>query len=110
MKARNDKLMKNLLFCLSIMAMGAAAADPRTNSWLTATSGQYVRLYTNSAAQAADVSITTWTMTSVDGTSVSGRQALPVYAGVQEIYSSASWVYLRSSGMPASTLGPLAAY
>jgi hypothetical protein len=110
MKTQNDNYMRILIFCVSITAMGAFAVDPRTNSWLIATSSQYVHLYTNSAAQAADVSITTWTMTSIGGTSVSGKQALPVYAGVQEIYSSPNWVYLRSSGMPASTLGPLLAY
>jgi hypothetical protein len=31
---------------------------------------------------------------------------LPVYAGVREIYSSASWVYIRSSGLPSYTMGP----
>jgi hypothetical protein len=88
----------------------ARADDPRTNSWITGTSAQYVRLYTNAAAKLADRSVTTWTYASIDGTNVDNKQALPVYAGVQEIYSSANYAYIRSSGMPGQTLGPLLAY
>jgi hypothetical protein len=87
-----------------------ACADSLINSWITDSSSQYVRLYTNNAAKLNDRSSTTWTISSVDGTNVSNSQALPVYAGVQAIYSSSNWVYIRSSGMPGQTLGPLGAY
>src|SRR6478672_7126173 len=86
----------------SIAALpGSGLADPRIDSWLTDTSAQYVRLYTNSAAATADKTVTVWTYSSIDGTAVDNKQALPVYAGIQELYSSSNYVYLRGSGMPA---------
>jgi hypothetical protein len=86
------------------------ADDPRTNSWLTGTAGQYARLYTNTAAALADKSVTVWNYSSIDGTTVDNKQPLPVYSGVQEIYSSSNYVYIRCSSLPAQTMGPLLAY
>jgi hypothetical protein len=93
-----------------VVLPGSGVADPHIDSWLTDTSGQYVRLSTNAAAATADKAVTVWTYSSIDGTTVDDKQALPVYSGIQEIYSSSNYVYLRSSGMPAQTLGPLLAY
>ena len=44
-------------------------------------------------------SVTTWLTGSTS-------QALPVYCGVQELYSSSNWVYIRSSGLAGHVMGP----
>ena len=75
--------------------------DPRTNSWLTTYSGQYARIYTSDANKTNGLSLTTWT-NSVGET----VQTLPAYCGVQEIYSSSNWVYIRSSGLGSHVMGP----
>lgn len=77
----------------------ALAQDPRTNSWLTDYSGKYARIYLNNAAKSAGTAVTVWS----NGTQV---QSTPAYAGVQEIYSSASWVYIRSTGLGSHVMGP----
>src|SRR5258706_15266398 len=43
--------------------------------------------------------LTTWS----NGSQV---QSLPAYAGIQEIYSSSNWVYIKSSGLGAHVMGP----
>ena len=75
------------------------AADPYVDSWITSSSGQYARLYTTDANKTNGVSVTTWS----NGTQT---QSLPAYAGVQEIYSSSNWVYIRSTGLAIHTMGP----
>ncbi len=73
--------------------------DPRTNSWFTTEAGQYARIYTNSAMQAAGTALTTWS-------NGSENQTNPAYCGVQEVYSSSNWVYVRSTGLASYTMGP----
>ena len=75
------------------------AADPYVDSWLTSSSGKYARLYTTDVNKTNGVSVTTWS----NGTQT---QALPAYAGVQEIYSSSNWVYIRTTGLATHTMGP----
>jgi hypothetical protein len=77
----------------------AANVDPRTNSWLTTYSAQHARIYTSDANKTNGNSAITWST----GSTV---QALPVYCGVQEIYSSSNWVYIRSSGLASHVMGP----
>jgi hypothetical protein len=77
----------------------ARADDPRTNSWFTTYAGQYARIYTNDASKTAGKTVTTWT----NGTTI---QTLPAYCGVQEIYSSSNWVYIRSTGLGSFVMGP----
>ncbi|HUA39008.1 MAG TPA: YHYH protein [Candidatus Sulfopaludibacter sp.] len=84
--------------CLTLAA-AARAGDPRTNSWFTTGSGQYARLYTNSTMQAAGTTLTTWS-------NGSQTQALPAYCGVQEVYSSSNWIYVRSTGLASYNMGP----
>jgi len=79
----------------------ALADDPRTNSWLTTYAGKYARIYTSDMNKTNGVSETAWT-NNTGGT----IQTLPVYCGVQEIYSSSNWVYLRSSGLASHVMGP----
>ena len=77
----------------------ADTIDPRTNSWLTTYSSQYARIYTSDVNKTNGNSVTTW---STGNTS----QVLPVYCGVQEVYSSSNWVYIRSSGLGSHVMGP----
>ena len=99
------KPMKNhtRIFILAAMAFLltslAQAADPRTNSWFTAGSSQYARIYTSNVNKTNGTAVTTWST----GTTT---QPLPVYCGVQEIYSSSNWVYIRSSGLGSHVMGP----
>jgi hypothetical protein len=75
------------------------AADPRVDSWFTADSGKYARIYPTLADELAGNSATTWSRGQ-------GTQLLPVYAGVREVLSSANWVYIRSSGLASYVMGP----
>ena len=88
---------------LNAIQVGAAIAanvpDPYTSSWFTAYSGKYARVYTNNAMKLAGTALTTWS-------NGSQNQSSPAYAGVQEIYSSASWLYIRSSGLASHIMGP----
>jgi YHYH protein len=77
------------------------ADDPRTNSWFTTYAGQYARIYTNDISRTNGITQTTWT-NAVGGT----IQSLPAYCGVQEIYSSSNWVYIRSTGLGSFVMGP----
>ncbi len=87
-----------LVLLLAVANVGQAA-DPRTNSWFTTYAGQYARIYTSDANKTNGTAATTW---STGGTT----QASPVYCGVQEIYSSSNWVYIRSSGLGSHVMGP----
>jgi YHYH protein len=73
--------------------------NPYTTSWLTANSGIYARIYTNDAAKTAGNAVATWS----NGTQT---QSTPAYAGVQELYSSPSWLYIRSTGLGSHIMGP----
>ena len=87
---------------LAVAALAALAclspvthADPLLSSWLTANSTKYARIYTSPANRAAGVSTTTWT-----------GQTSPTYAGIHEINYSASWVYLKNTGLASYVMGP----
>jgi hypothetical protein len=82
-----------------VFAMQTQAQDARTNCWFTSYAGQYARVYTSSALQAAGTSQTTWANSSMS-------QSLPSYCGVQEVYSSTNWVYVRGTGLASYTMGP----
>jgi hypothetical protein len=99
MKTATHLLVRALLLLAlgSVAALGAA--DARTESWFTANSGKYARLYQTTADETAGISVTTWSRGQ-------GTQSLPVYAGVREVSSSASWVYIRTTGLPGYTMGP----
>lgn len=80
-------------------ASSAALADPQLTSWYTADSGQYARIYQSTAAETAGTKSTTWSR----GT---GTQSNPTYATVSEISYSASWVYIRTTGLASHVMGP----
>src|SRR5690349_4657395 len=81
-----------LSVALSAVAGFDCQADPMITSWFTTYSGQYARIYTNDAAKTAGNSVTTWS----NGTQT---QSSPAYTGVQEVYSSTNWIYLKTSGL-----------
>ncbi len=83
---------------LAVLAL-AHADDSRTNSWLTTYAGKYARIYTTDANRTNGVAVTTWS-------NGSQSQNSPAYCGVQEIYSSSNYVYIRSTGLGAHTMGP----
>jgi hypothetical protein len=87
--------------CLLLLAgfVQGASADPQISSWFTTNSGRYARLYTNTATEQSGAYVYTWSNSSFS-------QALPAYSGVQEVDSSASWIYLRSTGLGFHIMGP----
>lgn len=87
------------IFVFFCTATALFAADPRTNSWFTTYSGKYARIYTTDANKTNGVAVTTWS----NGGTV---QSTPAYSGIQEVYSSSNWVYIRSSGLGSHTMGP----
>jgi hypothetical protein len=76
-----------------------AVADPRVDSWLTTYSGKYARIYATTADQTSGNAVATWSRNSLS-------QSSPAYSGVQEIYSSANWTYIRTTGLGAHVMGP----
>lgn len=92
--------MKNI-FAAAIFSLviPAAIADPQITSWFTLSSAQPARIFRNEAAKAANQPVTTWS---------NGRntQAQPADCGVQEILSSANWIYIRSTGLGSQIMGP----
>jgi len=91
-------LLAGLAFIILPLAV-ALAGDARTNSWLTAYSGKYARIYTSDLNRTNGNSTSAWT----NGTTA---QTLPAYCGVQEVYASSNWVYIRSSGLASIVMGP----
>ncbi len=79
--------------CLLVLAPLSAlrAAEPLLGSWMTANSGQYARIRATNGATPVSV----WT-----------GQTLPVYADLQQIDYSATFVYVRASGLGSHVMGP----
>jgi len=93
-------LLNTIVLALAaVLFQIAAYGATQTNCWLTTYSGQYARVYTNNAMQTAGTTLTTWS-------NGSQTQANPAYCGIQEIYSSSNWVYIRSTGLASYTMGP----
>ena len=89
--------MKTLfLVLLSSLSLGAS---PLINSWFTELSGRYARIYPDNAAQAAQTPATTWSHGQ-------GIQDEPVYAGITEISSTPTDVYIRTSNLGYHIMGP----
>ena len=97
--------MKKILPLLSVMAGTVflspthVLAGPQTDSWFTTYAGQYARIYTNNTMLTAGTPLTTWS-------NGSETQANPAYCGIQEVYSSTNWVYVRSTGLASYRMGP----
>jgi len=85
-----------LLCCTAAVAVGG---DPLIDSWFTAGSGRYARVYPTLADEAAGNARTTWSRGQ-------GVQSQPVYAGVHEVSFSDDWVYIRTTGLGSHVMGP----
>jgi hypothetical protein len=77
----------------------ARAAEPLLDSWYVQNSGRYARIYASTADQNSGTTKTTWSQGVVN-------QAVPAYSGVYEISYSASWVYIRTTGLGFHNMGP----
>lgn len=84
-----------LVTALSLAFVTNALADAQLTSWLTDYSGQYARVYTTTNNRNNDVSATTWS-----------GQTSPVYADIEEVMYSSSWVYVRAADLPSYRIGP----
>ena len=93
------KLLFGLLLSCFAAALTAGAAEPQLESWQTANTRRYARIYETDAARLAGNAVTTWSRGMTTQTS-------PSYAGVIQVSSSASWVYLRTSGLGTHVMGP----
>lgn len=80
-------------------ALAAVAADPQLESWQTANTRRYARIYETDSARLAGTPVSTWTRGATS-------QTTPSYAGVIQVSSSTSWVYLRTSGLGTHVMGP----
>jgi hypothetical protein len=99
MKPPTSSILAAHAACFLIAASSSPAADTRIDSWITGQSGKYARIYETDADLAAGTTKTTWSRNAVS-------QTVPAYSGVQEIYSSSNWVYIRTSGLGLHTMGP----
>src|ERR1700684_3982837 len=88
-----------ILLMLEIATLPAWCADPRIDSWFTSESGKYARIYETTADRQSGSAVT-------PGSRGAGAQELPAYNGVQEIDSSADWVYVHSTGLGIHIMGP----
>src|SRR6185369_2256832 len=87
-----------LVFAILLAALRVQADDPRTSSWFTTYSGKYARVYTNASSQTSGNAVTSWG-------NGSQTQSSPAYCGVQEIYFSTNWVYIRTTGLGSHIMG-----
>jgi hypothetical protein len=89
------------LICVTafVAAFVATASDPQLTSWYTGASGNYALAYLTDTARTNGTAVTTWS---------NGHQAqsVPSYCGIQEIYFSSNWIYLRTSGLGTHVMGP----
>jgi hypothetical protein len=93
------RICKTALAIAALSVTSQVQADSQLTSWLTNASGKYARLYATTADIGSGNAVTTWSR----GDST---QSLPAYAGVQEIDYSASWIYLRTTGLGFHVMGP----
>jgi hypothetical protein len=98
-KSRFSSLLMSIALIGIFLLINVRAADPRVDSWFTTYSGKYARIYATTADLNSSNAVSTWSRNSLS-------QSLPAYCGVQEIYSSASWVYIRTTGLGSQVMGP----
>ena len=92
--------MKTIFLAVVFTALNSSVfADPQINSWFTRDSGKVAKIYRTVAEKNSSQPEATWS---------NGRntQSQPAWCGVQEILSSANWVYIRSTGLGSQIMGP----
>jgi len=75
------------------------AADPLIDSWFTSYSGKYAKIYATDADKTSGNAVAVWSRGSIS-------QTIPARCGVYFVGSSASWVYIRSTGLGTHVMGP----
>lgn len=106
-----------LTLLIPVLAVIAAPAfaDPLITTWHTKDAGKYARIWqtiddeTTQKTTSTTTSVTTWnrTLFPVNDAGVrAGDQTTAVYGGVQAISYSASYVYVRATGLGTHTMGP----
>ncbi len=88
-----------VLLCMVALLPGLGA-DPLQDSWFTDKSGAYARVF-QSDADVPGSPVVSWIHPD-GGTS----QSTPTYAGLHEVSSTTSWLYIRSSGLGGHIMGP----
>jgi len=88
-------------FLIFTLLVSSLFANPVTSSWFTELSGRYARIYPTTAEETANSAKTIWTHPN-GGAS----QTTPTYAGVSEISTSATDVYIRTTGLAFHVMGP----
>ncbi len=96
-----NSIMNRFVFSLvAVFLIGSQAwAEPILTSWFTDLSGKYARIYTTTATQNSQSSVTTWSRGE-------GVQSLPTYAGVSQISYTATDIYIRTTNLPFHIMGP----
>ncbi len=84
---------------LAVFISVAVKADPLIDSWFTTYSGKYARIYATDADKNSGNDVSTWSRGSIS-------QTIPAYCGIYFVGSSASWVYIRSTGLASHIMGP----
>lgn len=87
-----------VLLVLSLTGL-SVNAEPLLTSWFTDLSGRYARIYETIEDQNNQNAVTVWNRGQ-------GVQALPTYAGVNEISFTATDVYIRTTGLGFHIMGP----
>ncbi|HEY1171115.1 MAG TPA: YHYH protein [Verrucomicrobiae bacterium] len=82
-----------------LTVISASSSDALLTSWFTNLTGRYARIYETDATRLDGETVTTWGNGAQNQTS-------PAYAGVQEVFSSSNWVYIRTTGLGMHTMGP----
>src|SRR5215475_6696444 len=90
---------KRLFVSVLLSLCSQAHADPRVDSWFTTYSGKYARIYATDADKNSGNAVNTWSRGSIS-------QTIPAYCGIYFVGSSASWVYIRSTGLASHIMGP----
>lgn len=99
MKAQPCQYLGLFVTVAAFLTAGKLHADPQINSWITAYSGKYARIVETDGQLASSTTETTWSRNSM-------VQSLPAYCGIQNIYSSSNWVYIRTTGLGSHQMGP----
>lgn len=87
------------LALLGFTTLAGHAADPRVDSWQTAGTRRYARIYESDAARLAGTPVTTWARGAAN-------QSTPTYGGIGQVSSSSDWVYVRTTGLGTHVMGP----
>src|SRR5262245_40104579 len=98
-QAMKTNAARRFLVSVLITLAGPAFADPQLDSWMTTYSGKYARIYATDADKTSGNAVSTWSRGTIG-------QTIPAYCGVYFIGNSASWVYIRTTGLGSHTMGP----